>query len=286
MSKYNIVKVEELPPNLEYPVVENGLGAARGLHPLEHVQWTRGLRHPAESENVWLEPDLRWAVEFASECDIEALDELRRTRLGALLKVAADLEPERAAWTVRADVLQQKLAARIHGPLIIHFAKSVGWPDRELEQDLHGFPLVGRLPPAGYASQPTKGKARCGDDVKLLEDLQVWNEEVLRHVKHLPYAEDIAKEVQKDVDLGAMSEPCVLRPEHREFLLMRRLPVREYKAGKYKTRIADHGTECGANQHTLPSDTMMHDTCDVLVEIELAFMKKYRGPLRKWKRDV
>ena len=58
--------------------------------------------------------------------------------MGALLKVAADLEPERAEWTARADVSQQKLAARIRGPLIIHFAYSVGWPDKELEHDLHG----------------------------------------------------------------------------------------------------------------------------------------------------
>ena len=175
-----MAKAGELPPNLEYPVVDDGWGAVRGLHPLEHEQWTRGLRHPAVSETVRLEPDLRWAVEFASDGDILALDKLRRTRSGALVKVAADLEPERAVWTARADVSQQKLAARSHGLLIMHLTNSVGRPDKEFEQDVHGFQLVGRLPPAGYAFQPTKAKARCGDVMKWLKNLQVLREVGLR----------------------------------------------------------------------------------------------------------
>ena len=147
------------------------------------------------------------------------------------------------------------------------------------------FPLVGRLPPAGYASQPTKAKARCGDDMKLLEDLQVWNEEVLRE-REARAIRGGHCEGAKECSPGAMSEPCGWRPEHREFLLMGRLPVRDDKTEKYETRVADRGTECGAYRHTLPSDTMTHDTCEVLVEIELTFMKKRRAPLRKLKRDV
>ena len=54
--------------------MDHGMGAARGLHPLEHVNWACSVRHPAEDAKVVMDADLEHALEQASEMDVEALD--------------------------------------------------------------------------------------------------------------------------------------------------------------------------------------------------------------------
>ena len=49
------------------PFVNRGLGAPKGLHPLEHVQWAQSLEHPLATEAVELEGDLEEAVNLCKE---------------------------------------------------------------------------------------------------------------------------------------------------------------------------------------------------------------------------
>ncbi|CAK0804488.1 unnamed protein product [Prorocentrum cordatum] len=113
---------------------------------------------------------------------------------------------------------------------------------------------------------------------ELVGAIPIWNREVLSHLKDLPCSQDVGPDVDKDVALGAMPPPVRLTPFHVDnFLLMRRAPVREQRPSGWETRIADHGTECGLNGHTLLSDTLSHDTVDVLVEIELQLMRAVRS---------
>ena len=269
------------------PFVVDGLGAPKGLHPLEHVQWAEAVQHPFSARTVELEPDLDLAVRTVLEMQPRELDEHRRGVLRSFLAAAGGLEESRAAWTRRGPAEAQLLLQRLHGPMLEYLIRILQWPDLELAGHLRGFPIAGHLPPAHYASQPPRKLIPRADAENLVAEIPDWNLQVLRALKDLPYSHDIAGELQKDVDLGAMLPATLLTDDHvREYLLMRRLPVRELRSAGWKTRIADHGTECGINPNTSTEDTIKHDTVDVLMEIELRFLQAGRPRLSKWKRDV
>ena len=274
-------------PTPETPLVHDGLGAPRGLHPLEHVRWALSIPDPMAQVNVLMADDFDFALEQVAHMEAGEVDAFRREGLRRLLKLGADLEPEREAWLAQVPAAQRRLVGKLHGPLILKLAELMRWPDARLAGDLHGFPLVGVLPAAVYSSQTPTKQQPVVDVGQLRDDKQLWNAEVLLRLKDMPYSSDIAAEVQKDVDLGAMTPPVPLGDHHvANYLLMRRLPVREYKGSRWKTRIADHGTECGLNPCTALSDTIVHDTIDVLVEITLRHFARGVTGLRKFKRDV
>ena len=63
------------------------------------------------------------------------------------------------------------------------------------------------------------------------------------------------------------------------------MPVRELRAGGWRTRVADHATESALNLCTSLSDTMVHDNADMLSWIVLNIMASGKQA-RLWKRDV
>ena len=101
------------------PFVVNGLGAAKGLHPLEHVAWALQLSNPLVVESVVLESDLEAAVQWATSASAQEVDQYRRAGLRQILAVAAELEREREAWARRAPPEQRLLVGRLHGPLFL-----------------------------------------------------------------------------------------------------------------------------------------------------------------------
>ena len=134
----------------------------------------------------------------------------------------------------------------------------------EFVNDLqHGFPLVGQLPPCEGAAEQQVFQA--GMTVHDLRQNRVQLD---------------------DAELGAMTVPRVLLPQDLEaFTLTRRIPVREWRAKGWRTRVADHETESGINAVTVPVDKIKHDTLDVLVALVLRLFDAGH-PVHMWKRDV
>ena len=98
------------------------------------------------------------------------------------------------------------------------------------------MPVAGVLPAAVYSSGPVrKSQTERGDVEDLRAHRQIINAEVLSALKDLPFSADIAPDVAKDVELGAMSEPCLLTAGHiKSVILTRRIPVREERASANK----------------------------------------------------
>ena len=112
-----------------------------------------------------------------------------------------------------------------------------------------------------------------------------FNAEVRRALKDLPHSQDIAPELQKDVDIGAMLPAREFQPSDMQHqLFTRRIPVREERPSGWRTRVADHATESGVNLATWQLDALRHDTVDCLVWIVLQLQGA--DYLHMWKRDV
>ena len=94
------------------------------------------------------------------------------------------------------------------------------------------MPVAGGLPAAVYSSDPVReSQVERGDVDDLRARHRIINAEVLNALKDLPFTGDLAPDVAKDVELGAMSEPCLLIAEHiGSVILTRRIPVREERA--------------------------------------------------------
>ena len=105
----------------------------------------------------------------------ELLGPRRREGLRAILSLASELQPLREGRAAQAEPEQFELVSKLHGPFLLRYARMVDWPDKNLERDLHGFPLVGNLPPAVYSSQPPKREQKMDavDEEELWRDMQV-----------------------------------------------------------------------------------------------------------------
>ena len=155
----------------EEPLVPDGLGSARGMTPLEHVEWAKQLRHPGELD--WqqrLALDQLAALEFEDERTPEQIDAFREERWTELENLAAKLESERTEWLGDRGLLHSKLASYLHGP--VHDAlfdlMEYSQFDAELKRDFAGFPLLGVLP----SSRPhTETINACTGDKISVEEL-------------------------------------------------------------------------------------------------------------------
>ena len=105
-------------------------------------------------------------------------------------------------------------------------------------------------------------------------------------MSEMEYMEDVWKETWNDYELGAMTAPEPLTPEHLKHVnVARRFPVRELRASGWRTRVVDHETENAVNLATHMSDRTKGDTLDSLVQLlRLAHQRGLSVAL--WKRDI
>jgi len=268
------------------PWVNDGAGAAKGMTPMEHVVWSQNVINPLSQTVPEVDDDLIDTVNFVCEETPSTVDDVREKALRWLTKVAADLRGEQEEWVNCQPFCMRRLVKPLHAPLVWFCCQYMVWPDEDVCGDLAGFPFVGVLPKIHYSAKPLDKPMKAASEKDLAEVFVEQNQEVLRALKELPYADDIAGDVQKDVAIGAMTEPEVLSSKHvQNFLLTRRIPVREEKAAGWRTRVADHATESAVNIATSLRDRMRHDTVDVMVWFMLVLMN-IGGGIKSWKRDV
>lgn len=266
-------------------LVPHGLGALVGLSPLQHVDFSLALKHPAGSLQV-LDSDLQEAINFECAHTVEDIHNFRQQQLQKVLQAVDQLHAERMQWTQDSPAEVQLLTSRIHGPLWRCLLAMAGVEAGSFLRDLQlGFPLVGELPPCEGSSKSEVFKA--GMTVQQLRQNRVaLNQNVLAAVKELPFSEDISPQVYDDFFLGAMTVPRLLTPSDVESVtLTRRIPVRELRAKGWRTRVVDHESESGVNLATLPCDRIQHDTLDTLAAIVFNFFH-HDSNVRMWKRDV
>lgn len=97
-------------------LVPFGLGAVKGLSPLEHVEFAMTAPRPPEN-GVGLTADLLEAICFECFQSPEIVDSMRQSILARIIRLHAALDQEQSSWVREAPVSLQTLVASIHGPL-------------------------------------------------------------------------------------------------------------------------------------------------------------------------
>ena len=270
------------------PFVHKGLGAPKGLSVMEQVALALGIDHPwRQWSRMALDADLIEAIEFELSHSPEEIDRYRTEVADWLTKAAQDLEEQRRIWCDSGPPQTHKLRSKLHGPLMQLLSDRIEYEDPNLVEACRvGFPFFGELPPLAVSSKPCVPCVPKYSPDELRASRTAHNDFVLSKLRELPYNEDIYPKTVEDSELGAMTPPGPLWPSmmhDRNFT--RRIPVREQRAGKWRTRIVDHETESFVNPATQVCEAPRHDTLDVLCGIILMFLHAGVSPLM-WKRDV
>ena len=284
-----------LDPSKGVPVgedVPNGLGAVKGLDPIEHVQWAEGVEHPSMKGPVGIMSELVHALQYEVDHEAEEIDTMRKRKLYSWIHRAKQFEQERKRWLADAPKKLQPLLQSIHGPLFKQLLKEASDDDvtfSRFMQDLHqGFPLVGDLPPCEGSC--VEGVPKSTPKVRyetsqLRSDRQANNASVLRAVRDMEYSEDIMPQAVKDAGQYFMTKPRRLTSNPKDVSLTRRIPVREERQSGWRTRVVDHATESLINEATRPCDRVKNDTLDTLVFM-LTFLFAQGVNPAMWKRDI
>ena len=275
-------------------LVPYGMGARQGLRPLEHVEWSKVVSHPAATPPANASAELKAALAFECETEPEDIDEERQRILYRYIKMSSDMKNKHVTWsTTGTHSSTRPLVQKIHGPLFERCLQEASDSKDDfallIEHCRSGFPFVGDLPPcegSSIAGLPKSTPELHLTDRDLREGRAELNKQVLERVKELPFSEDIHPAVLKDAGQGFMSFPKRLDDEiMHEANLTRRIPVREERQDGWRTRIVDHETESFINEATRPQDRVQHDGLDLLTFILTWFLAMSVHPLM-WKRDV
>ena len=270
------------------PYVPDGCGQPKGLSKLEQVTWQLQQKHPLQVEDIFLNEDLKMAVAFELDHDVNEIDGYRNVVLNRLAGRAEALQGEQRRWAEQADPRIRHLVAGIHGPLVAELCIEMGFKDDRLVHDLLcGFPYIGILPESHEAVKkevPRPLGYVTWDNLK--EDRRASNDNILAKLRASEWEDDIWAQTQEDIALGAMAN--LVRASDLDLsqvTLSRRLPVREERQQGWRTRVVDDKTESGINEACQPQERLTHDTLDMLIAIILAFIQKGVQPAL-WKRDI
>ena len=91
-------------------------------------------------------PDLREAVRFEIEHELEEIDEYREAAVDRLLLDMVRLEGARQEWWLESPECLHRATSTIHGPLIQAYMAKIDIEDETfVERCQHGFPYVGEM---------------------------------------------------------------------------------------------------------------------------------------------
>ena len=146
------MKTEALEGSDEAPeLVPNGLGALRGLEPLQHVAWAEKVEHPASHLPDKVTLELLGALEFECGSEVENIEDFRRERLYQFIRQAKHVAKAQADWAAQAPQSIQPVVGALYGPpLKWALTWATGSEDTfaqllsDCQQD---FPLLEDLPP-------------------------------------------------------------------------------------------------------------------------------------------
>ena len=270
------------------PLVPNGDGQPKQLTIKQQVEWMHMSTHPFDILDQKLDVDLRSAIQFELNNEPAVVDQLRAGVLDHWVRRAEMLMPQHAQWAAHAPAALRPLVRKIHGPLIGEMMVAMGYEDEGLLECLQsGFPYVGPLPACGVAVKPgTAEPLGFVTPSELRAKRQQLNAVVVRKLKASEWDGDLLSATQEDVEFGAMRGPWPLTQWHlSNVTLSRRLPVREEREGKWRTRIVDHKTESEVNCATQPTEKLSHDTIDTMATMIKLFVNGSAIP-HMWKRDI
>ena len=276
-------------PDADDPFVADGLGAPKGLSPIEHVAWACTVPHPSVSDVLELPDDLESAISFVSTHTPGQVDEWRSERLHRMSMKAQELQTLRDEWSGSVVPALRPLVTRLNGPLFEWLYHSIEYEDPLLLHDLkNGFPLLGALPPScGSCNDiPPKFKSSSITEEELKRSRRKYNDLVLSSLRDDEWEDDIWQGTIADAEDGYMTYPVPLSEvDLSQVLLTRRLGVREERAKGWRTRLVDHFTESGVNPATGARDRIQHDGTDLLVRLVLSTFRRGKVPV-VWKRDI
>jgi hypothetical protein len=266
--------------SLRDPWVPRGLGALKGLEPLEQVAWALHVEHPS-SKQQQSRPELCAALQYELDNTSEEIDEFRSGLIFEVLRAAESMRAEQIAWCI------QPLTCAIHGPLLLSLLSRSGFVGAEslVKDCCQGFPLAGDLPLCEGAASPCVFPPADLSVEELRSLRPTLNSRVINAIKELPFSEDIMTETWADSEWGFMTEPRLLEADDLvSKTLTRRLPVRE-ESQRVAHPNCGSRTESGVNPATRPADKIATDILDVLVLIVMFFLDAGIMP-QQWKRDI
>jgi hypothetical protein len=158
--------------DVESVEVPGGLGARKGMAPLEHVAWAEGVIHPSSRPSAEVSAELIQAIHFECDHDAEEVDLFRQSELKRIIWMAKNMGEAKRAWADSAHESIRGVVQKIHGPLMQKLLAEVTGDDSHfarLMTDFHdGFPWVGPVPPCEGACRP--GVPRATPTLQVTED--------------------------------------------------------------------------------------------------------------------
>jgi hypothetical protein len=279
-----------LPIDMGAPFVVNGGGAVKGMGILEQVEWAKCLIHPDSTPKTEMLDDLqKVAVQYELSTSTPEIDEMRCEWLARHTLIAHSLLSEAEDWKTAHGIQDLAMCKNLNGPFIKYLISSSMYTDedKELATDIAGFPLVGTFPPSGPDTQPMKKPKRCMIGIeKLVEIAPQINVGIVDSLRSSEFDDDLMEIAMTDAAMGFNSPPRPLEKWHMEEVnLCRRIPVREERAGKWRTRPVDDESENMVNMAAVPCDATVYDDLLLLVLTVLLFLQEGLKVML-WKRDV
>ena len=95
-----------------------GLGAGKGMHPLQHVEWAKAVQHPSSKPPDHVTQELLEALKFEIDTEAEDVDQCREAQLHKWIKRAKDMAGRQRRWAAQAHPSNASVVRQINGPLL------------------------------------------------------------------------------------------------------------------------------------------------------------------------
>ena len=157
-TSYRDAPPEEPLPDVYF--VPRGFGATGGMSHADHFQWARHLQHPHADFRSSLSVELLQALQFELHSDPEDIDSFRLEvvrRWMDMMRCSRELQHK---WLAEIDPRLHSVAQKIAGPMCRMLILDTAFPDKQLADDLEGFPFVDALPQCHFSAlaSPPKDK--------------------------------------------------------------------------------------------------------------------------------
>ena len=219
-----------------------------------------------------LDNDLLEAALWESEHSPERARADRETIISAIEAEACSptMIAAQSRWLSTVDEEAQPMASLIHDPMISKLCRAAGIDPAQLESDLCGFSLTGKITGPGkretFSAEPTTSRA------ELESNIEITNNETLRTL-HRDKNEDILmRDMLKDFDNHRMTRPKhISMVDIQKCLLARRFGVEQgvRANGDLKVRSCDDETANGSNDTAAATEKVAHDHIDALALLVL-----------------
>ena len=167
------------------------------------------MTHPQSDPGKGIDPLVKVAVEFEALIDDATIENFRLPMFDEWIAKACKLEEEQKRWAACSPTETRQLASAIHVPFIRWVIEKYDCRAHELADHMWGCPMSADLPFCPHdvaAEQPKYRGDNCTID-ELRPNRVELNVFVRSKAKTMEHEDDTALEVEKDIEISAMTPP-------------------------------------------------------------------------------